>query len=103
MSDKNLDRLLTDLKPFAKRPLGTIRIDMDDVRSILALATHAAQIEALRAERDRYAEALVATRDHCPQCHGDGKYPFGPKRNQNIVPCEFCEAARAALGETPHD
>lgn len=50
-----------------------------------------------QAEIERLTKALEATRDHCPQCEGEGQYLFGPRRNQNMVPCEFCENARAAL------
>ena len=50
-----------------------------------------------QAEIERLTKALEATRVHCPQCEGEGQYLFGPRRNQNMVPCEFCENARAAL------
>ncbi len=42
---------------------------------------------------ERYRVALEGTRDHCPQCDGEGVYEFG----LNEVPCEFCEYARQAL------
>lgn len=56
-----------------------------------------AALTTAQAEIERLTKALEATRDHCPQCEGEGQYLFGPRRNQNKVPCEFCENARAAL------
>lgn len=35
--DRNLEILIADLRPYADRPIGSLRIDMADVRSILAL------------------------------------------------------------------
>lgn len=35
--DRNLSILIADLRPYAARQLGSLRIDMNDVRSILAL------------------------------------------------------------------
>lgn len=35
--ERNLEILIKDLRPYADRPVGTVRIDMDDVKSILAL------------------------------------------------------------------
>lgn len=37
LRDFHLSMLIADLRPFAERPLGSIRIDMEDVRVILAL------------------------------------------------------------------
>lgn len=36
-ADKNLEILIADLRKYAGRPIGSLRIDMADVRSILAL------------------------------------------------------------------
>ena len=37
-NDSNLKMLLRDLAPFRDKPIGSVRIDMNDVRSILNLA-----------------------------------------------------------------
>lgn len=47
VTDRNLEMLIRDLRPYAKKPAGSLRIDMEDVRSILALYERSA-LEVLR-------------------------------------------------------
>ncbi len=37
LADKNLTTLVRDIRPYAEKSIGTLRIDMDDVRSIIAM------------------------------------------------------------------
>lgn len=48
LDDRNLEILVTDLRPYANRALGSLRIDMSDVRSILAMYDALAAIRSTK-------------------------------------------------------
>lgn len=66
--DKNLEILIQDLRPFADKPVGSIRIDMSDVRSILRLydGNHPQADEAT-------VERAVMVCEKCGEALGEGK------------------------------
>ena len=89
--------LIRQLRAFAQGCRGSMWQSRDETIRLMDEAAEA--LTTAQAEIERLTKALEATRDHCPQCEGEGQYLFGLRRNQNMVPCEFCENARAALSE----
>ena len=94
--DKALAMLRADLTPYASKSLGSLRIDMDEVRAILSVLD---RIEQLTAEVERLRAALepFAFRNL-----GDDDVIF-LQYPSVIVRCEVTygnvQLARAALGE----
>ena len=88
MSDEDkalVDRLRElerDLKPFAHKTVGSIRIDLNEVRAIVGCPD---RIIALEAEIEKLREALKDLLDLDQRCGWHSKQ---------------ADAARAALGET---
>ncbi|AXU20390.1 hypothetical protein C7W88_17070 [Novosphingobium sp. THN1] len=48
--ERKLEMLFRDLKPYADKPLGSLRIGMDEVHAILALEARITELETALAE-----------------------------------------------------
>lgn len=97
MTDRNeLESLLAADKTARGFDAHVVSFEMAD-----HLRNNAQHYLSLMDEVERLREALEASVRTCPQCDGTGAYDFG-KFSGSKVPCEFCEVARQALGET-HD
>ena len=61
MSDKNLRELVRDLRPFTSKTLGSLRISIDDCRSIVALSDASDKQRAALEAAEFWIEAEAAS------------------------------------------